>query len=320
MSEIDESTRRADRATVVICTRNRGAKIVDTVASVLASDQQDFELLIIDQSESDQTLLALGSFVDDQRVRYVRTTDIGVARSRSLALREARNEFVLNTDDDCVVDPAWIDANIRALRDNPRAGIVFGDVISPPDSTNGYAPESVADGSFTVRSIWSWKTTDGVNVGIGASMAMRRSVLLGLGGFDHRLGPGTMLRNAEDTDMTLRTLLAGHDVVRITDARVDHYGHRSHEEFRQLTRGAMFGLGAMCGKLLRRYPAATVWFGSGLVWRLVLQPAVAALIRLHKPLVLGRAVYLAKGFWVGVRIPLERSEHVLFAADGQAEA
>jgi hypothetical protein len=245
---------------------------------------------------------------------------MGVARSRSLALREARNEFVLNTDDDCVVDPSWIAANVRALRLNPRAGIVFGDVIAPPDPLNGYAPESIADGGFTVRSIWSWRATDGVNVGIGASMAMRRSVLLGLGGFDHRLGPGTALRNAEDTDMTLRTLLAGHEVVRITDARVDHYGHRSHEEFRQLTRGAMFGLGAMCGKLIRRDPAATIWFGSGLVWRLVLKPAVAALIRLRKPAVLGRAVYLAKGFWVGVRIPLQRSDHLLFAPDREAEA
>ncbi len=314
MNESPESGLRSECATVVICTKDRGDQIVDTVTSVLASGRQDFELLIIDQSESDVTQLALLPFLDDARIRYIRTHDVGVARSRSLALHEANNEFVLNTDDDCVVDPSWIDENLRALNDNPRAAIVFGDVIAPPDPSNGYAPESVADTDFTVHSIWSWKTTDGANVGIGASMGMRRSVLLDLGGFDHQLGPGTRFRNSEDTDMTLRTVLGGHEVVRVTGARVAHYGHRSHEDFRELTRASMFGFGAVCGKLIRRRPAAALWFGLGVAWRMVLIPAVSSLVRLRKPPVLGRSIYLAKGFWVGVRLPLDHANHMLFAS------
>lgn len=307
------------RATVVICTRGRGDKIVATVESVLSSSAAEFELLIIDQSVDDSTLDALRPFMADTRVRYVRSTETGVARSRSLALTEARSEYLLNTDDDCVVAHDWIEANIAALDAHPNAGIVFGDVISPPVADAGYAPESVAARDFVVTSIWSWKTTDGANVGIGASMAMRRSVLAAIGGFDHRLGPGSALRNAEDTDVTVRVLLAGHDVVRTTRARVDHYGHRPHTEFRELTRGAMLGLGAVCGKVIRRHPLAGAWLIAGLYWRMVVKVAVRDLARLRKPPVLGRAVFLAKGLARGLRIPLQRSRNLLFASDDRSE-
>jgi GT2 family glycosyltransferase len=302
----------SDAATVVVCTRNRGDKIVATIVSVLEGKRNDVDVLVIDQSDNDETRDAVAPFVTNGRVRYIRSTETGVSRSRTMSLHEAKTEFVLNTDDDCIVDPDWVGANVRALVANPDAAIVFGDVIAPFDSGGGYAPESVAESDFVVGSIWRWKPTDGVNVGIGASMAMRRSMLLDLGGFDVELGPGSDLRNAEDTDMTLRALLAGHTIVRTRQAKVDHYGHRSHDEFRSLTRGAMLGLGAAAGKLIRRKPLAATWFLCGLLWRMVVKVTIVDLAHLRRPPVLGRAIYIAKGFWRGLRKPLQPGAHVLF--------
>ena len=301
-------------ATLVVCTRNRGDKIVATIQSLMAGTVQCYELLIIDQSDGDETLNALAPFLDDERVRYLRSSEIGVARSRSLALREARHEFVLNTDDDCIVAPDWVESCLQALIDHPKSAIVFGDVIGVPDAEAGYAPESIAKTDFVVRSLWSWRATDGINVGIGASMAMRRSALLDLGAFDHRLGPGTEFRNAEDTDISLRAVLGGYELVRTRRASVDHYGHRTHEEFRSLTQATMLAVGAVCGKLVRRHPLPIAWYLSTVVWQLIVKVALADLVRLRKPPVLRRATYLARGFAVGVRIPLENSEHALFRA------
>jgi GT2 family glycosyltransferase len=302
----------SEAATVVVCTRNRGDKIVATIVSVLEGKHSDVDVLVIDQSDNDETSDALAPYTANGRVRYIRSTETGVSRSRTLSLREAKTEFVLNTDDDCIVDADWVGANVRELVANPDAAIVFGDVIAPVDGGGGYAPESVSDSDFVVRSIWRWKPTDGVNVGIGASMAMRRSMLLALGGFDVELGPGSALRNAEDTDMTLRALLAGHTIVRTRQAKVDHYGHRTHDEFRSLTRGAMLGLGAASGKLMRRKPIAATWFLGGLIWRMVLKVAIVDLAHLRRPPVLGRAAYIAKGFWRGLRKPLQPGAHILF--------
>ncbi len=295
-----------------MCTRDRGDSIVKTISTILQSDYPEFDVLIIDQSEGDATLDALQPFLSDARVRYLRSTEVGVSRSRTLGLVEATNELVLMTDDDCAVPPEWVRANVAAMLSADAPAIVFGDVVVPADDDSpGYTPQSVAEHDFVVTSLAHWKVTnDGVNVGIGASMAIRRSVGLAIGGFDHHLGPGSALRNAEDTDLTLRTVLNGHAVMHTRSASVDHYGARSHDDFRSLTRGAMLGLGAMSGKLVRWKPLPMMRFIFGLYWRLVVRDGVKALVRFRKPPVLGRAVYLTKGIWIGLRKPVDSKHHV----------
>jgi hypothetical protein len=59
--------------------------------------------------------------------------------------------------------------------------------------------------------------------GVGACMAIRRSLLTALGGFDEELGAGAQLYSAEDTDIAVRALLAGFYVCETPDAAVYHY-------------------------------------------------------------------------------------------------
>jgi GT2 family glycosyltransferase len=298
---------------VVICTRDRGAEIVGTIESVIANDGASFELIIIDQSTSDTTEAAIEPFLTDDRIRYVRTQESGVSRSRNRSLSEARCEFVLNTDDDCVVATDWIAENVRALAAAPNAAMVFGEVVAPADQPDDfYTPESRAQSDFVVRSIWSWKSTDGANVGIGASMAMRKSMLTALGGFDTCLGPGSPLRNAEDTDISLRAVVAGYELVRTRAVHVTHFGARHHDDYRELMRVTMLGIGAVNGKLFRRHPVAASWYFLGLGWRTIARVTIVDLVHLRKPPVLGRARYLVKGLVLGLRKPLQPGSALLF--------
>jgi GT2 family glycosyltransferase len=307
------ATQRTPEVSVVICTRDRGAEIVATIESVVANGFADFELIVIDQSSSDATEAAVEPFLSDDRVRYMRTQETGVSRSRNRSLAEARCEFVLNTDDDCVVPADWIAENVRALTAAPKAAIVFGDVLAPDTQTsNFYTPESRATADFVVRSMWGWKSTDGANVGIGASMAMRKSMLTAIGGFDTCLGPGSPLRNAEDTDISVRAVVAGHELVRTRTVHVTHLGARHHDDYRRLIRVTMLGLGAVNGKLFRRHPVAGSWYFLGLVWRLVARVVIVDLAHRRRPPVLGRAVYLVKGLVVGLRKPLRPGSALLF--------
>ncbi|BAN01746.1 glycosyltransferase [Ilumatobacter coccineus] len=288
-------------ASVIVCTRDRGDSIVGTIASILASTHRNFELIIIDQSSSDETQHVVADRFSDDRIRFVRVSDAGVSRSRNRGLRLARSEFVLSTDDDCAVDANWIEENVRALEDDARPGVVYADVRGMPDPDGGYVPESVADADVLLRDVRDWRSSsDGVNVGIGASMAVRRSVAHEVGGFDVDLGPGSELRNAEDTDLALRILLAGHPVRRLISTGVDHHGARTPEEFRTLTRHAARGLGAMAGKLARRRPRRMVPFLCRLYWNLVLADVGRSLRRRKIPRVLGRAVYLTRGVGIGL--------------------
>lgn len=295
-----------ERVTVVVPTRDRGRSIVATIASVLASDHENFELLIIDQSSSSDTENAISAEFDDDRIDYRRVADAGVSKSRNRGVQEASTEYVIMTDDDCIVRPNWIGANLAALQASERPGVVYGDVHAVDDPDGGYTPESVAEHDVLVRKMGDWAvSSDGVNVGIGASMSLRRSVALDVGGFDEHLGPGSKFHNAEDTDLALRVLLAGHPIRRLNSTGVDHFGARAPEEFRMLTRNAAFGLGAMTGKLLRWKPLPMSRFALQLGWRLVAAEALRSLSRLRKPPVLGRAVSLTRGIVHGLRHPID---------------
>ena len=299
------------RAVVVVCTRDRGDLIVGTIESILDNPNTDVEVIVIDQSRDHETRDALARFAELDRVRYIASGLPGLSRARNLALASTDAELVLSTDDDCVVDARWIDANLAVFDEYPEAAIVFGDVVAPPEGLGGegYAPENVAHDDFIVRSVRGWKSPDGINVGIGASMAVRKSVVDELGGYDELLGAGAELKSAEDTDMSLRALFAGHAVVHCTEVQVVHFGRRSHEEFRGLVRESMFSLGAVIGKLVRVHPGAMTWFAVGRIGRLIVTPVVTDLPRLRRPPVLGRAVYLARGIWLGLRRATDGETH-----------
>jgi GT2 family glycosyltransferase len=312
---------RSPEVSVVVCTRDRGSEIVGTIESVIANGFTDFELIIIDQSTSEATKAVVEPFLGDGRIRYIRTHETGVSRSRNRSLLEARCEFVLNTDDDCVVASDWIANSVRALTAAPNAAIVFGDVVAPDvRGSNFYTPESRARSDFVVRSIWGWKSTDGANVGIGASMAMRKSMLTAIGGFDTCLGPGSQLKNAEDTDISLRAVLAGYELVRTGTVHVTHFGARHHDDYRQLMRATMLGLGAVNGKLFRRHPVAASWYFLGLVWRTVARVIVVDLAHLRRPPVMGRIIYLMRGLVVGLRKPLQPGSALVFEEAKEASS
>lgn len=304
--EAPSSAAGSDPVTVVVATRDRGRSIVATIASILENEYTDFELLIIDQSATAETEEAIALEFDDPRIRYQRTTDTGLSRSRNLALREASTEWVMMTDDDCVVSANWVGANLAAFKAPERPAIVYGDVRGVADPHGGFTPESTASNDFLVRKIGDWQvSSDGVNLGIGASMSVRRSVALDVGGFDERLGAGSGFHTAEDTDLALRVLLAGHPIRRLNSTGVDHFGARDPREFQLLTRNAAFGLGVMTGKLLRWKPAPMSQFAVLLGWRLVGAEIVSSLKEWRKPPVLGRATFLIRGLVTGLRHPVD---------------
>ena len=73
------------------------------------------------------------------------------------------------------------------------------------------------------RSIWQKHQVEG----IGACMGIRRCVLDDLGGFDQILGIGAPLMTGEESDLTIRILLAGYFVYESPDIMFVHYGFRN---------------------------------------------------------------------------------------------
>ncbi|MBR0797153.1 glycosyltransferase [Bradyrhizobium jicamae] len=87
---------------VYIPTRNRVDLLAAAVASVLAQEFTDIDLIVVDDASTDGTAAYLESVVrSDRRVRFIRNdSPCGAPISRNKAIRQAVGEFVTGLDDD----------------------------------------------------------------------------------------------------------------------------------------------------------------------------------------------------------------------------
>ncbi len=291
------------RVTVLICTRNRGAAILATIRSVLVNTHTNFELLIVDQSTNTHTAQAIGALSHDSRIRYVNTNTCGLSIARNIGLALSHNDLVIMTDDDCEVPPNWIAQMAAPFLQHPRVGIVFCDVVAGPyDRRAGFVPVSLSAHPLLIEDLAHWQTCDGVNIGIGAGMAIRRSVAEEIGGFDTLFGPGGLFRNGDDIDFTLRALAADHQICRINHVRVIHHGFRTFEENRALMRGAMYSAGAAYGRLIRSGQWRAISSYIAMFIAMVIVPIIENLRRRQVPPVLGRVIWLVRGFVKGLSL------------------
>jgi hypothetical protein len=93
-------------------------------------------------------------------------------------------------------------------------------------------------------------------LGSGAAIAVRRTTFESLGGFDERLGPGTLTRGAEDLDLLVRILKAG-GLIQYAPSAVVSHTHRSElAALGRHLRGYGIGMGALVTKEFLSDPAA----------------------------------------------------------------
>lgn len=175
---------------------------------VRALEQQDlprdrFEIVVVDNASPDETsevLVALQRVTTHQlRVARARVNR-GPASGRNLGVELARGPVVAFTDDDCVPDPGWLRGGLRAMGEGRR--LVVGRTVPPADHPVGpFARVLRVDDARYMQT---------------CNVFYRRSDLEELGGFDERIGFG------EDTDLGLRALESGVEVVFAPEALVVH--------------------------------------------------------------------------------------------------
>jgi len=235
--------------TAAICTRNRPELVVRAVASVLQNDHPDFELVVVDQSSTDETQRLLEArFAHDERLHYLHTTRIGVSPARNAAISGSNSEAIAFTDDDCVVPPDWLRTIEQTFIAEPEADLLYGQVLIP-DELAGLDAEIPALHLAAPRRI---SRRDGFALcGMTANCAARRRLFTRLIGFDEVLGPGRELLSGEDFDLNYRAFQAGYLMLASPELTVAHYGVRTREEWRTRLAEYAFGNAAFYMKHVR---------------------------------------------------------------------
>ncbi len=196
----------APPVSVVIAAYNEERVIVQTVEALLAGDYPDLEILVVDDGSRDRTSeVVTAAFANEPRVRLFRKENGGKASALNQGIREARGEILISLDADTLFAPDTISRLVRHFAD-PNVGAVSGNVqVGNAHNllTKWQALEYVTSQNFDRR---GYDLLDCITVVPGAVGALRRSAVLGAGGYTH----DTL---AEDTDLTWKLHRAGWRIV-----------------------------------------------------------------------------------------------------------
>ena len=111
---------------VLMPTYNYASYLPEAIASVLAQDFRDFELLILDDCSSDNTAGVVKPFCDrDARVRFaVNSSNLGMVNNWKRCLEQARGAYIkFLFGDDKLSDPRALRKMAALLRDHPSAAL-----------------------------------------------------------------------------------------------------------------------------------------------------------------------------------------------------
>lgn len=233
---------------VAIATYNRAESLKRCVDSVLAGAAGPGELIVVDQSEGEETEHTLAELAN-HAVRHVRHRPPSTSAARNRARELAQGEHVAFLDDDVEVPAHWLEDLQAELARRGDVDALFGELRPSADIGSSAIPVSL----FTLEEpkVWTAPTYPD-EVGFSAHMVIRRSVLERIGGFDERLGPGTRFFSAEDMDLNYRLLQGGHRVVSTPAVWALHHQWRGAEDLPELYYRYGVGQAAFCAKHLRR--------------------------------------------------------------------
>jgi GT2 family glycosyltransferase len=231
-------------ASLLICSRNRPQLLWESIESILAGNEIPSELIIVDQSDQPDPHLSKYQPEQDCEFRYIWSEKKGVSLGRNMAATAANHSILVFTDDDMLVSPTWFGKLVRSLAKAGSSSVVTGQVlVSEDNGVGGYAP-SIRDDEQVV--IYQGRVNR--DVLFTNNMAIYRSTFDRIGGFDIRLGPGTIFPAAEDNDFAFQLLESGCQIIYDPLPTLYHRAWRSKGEFLRLYWNYGCGQGAFYAK------------------------------------------------------------------------
>jgi glycosyltransferase involved in cell wall biosynthesis len=190
---------------VVVPTYQRAGLIEASVASLLAQTGVDFEVVVVDDGSTDDTLERL-TRIRDSRLRVIAATHGGVAAARNRGVAACLGRYVAFHDSDDEALPGRLALPVAVLSNRPDLGLVImnGLFLAPEDGGDGAKPwikrevtetltdEKVAGRTIGVAEVFRW------NLGQLQGMCFTRAAIDAVGPFD------TSFRILDDLDLVLR--------------------------------------------------------------------------------------------------------------------
>jgi len=189
----------------------------NVLAKAIASVPDDVPVVVVDNASTDGSV-GLAESCGAMVLRNNQNLGFGTACNRGAA--ETRSDYILFMNPDARLKPDTLENLCEVAEAHPKTGAV-GPVLVDKDGPVLPRKETLLEAR---KPMLAQKIPDKpVTTGFlsGAALMVRRSVFLAIGGFDERI-----FLYLEDDDLSLRIRRAGHSLMYIPEALVEHYqGH-----------------------------------------------------------------------------------------------
>jgi glycosyltransferase involved in cell wall biosynthesis len=188
------TAKRAPRVSVVMPVYDTGAFVTAALESVSAQSFADFEIVVIDDGSTDDTLGLLEAHaVREPRMRLISRPNKGLIATRNELLAEAKGELVAWMDSDDLSLPDRLERQVAALDADPALVCVGCQVALIDPQGRRFSPENWPLGHDDI--LKDQQSGGGMRF---PATVIRRDVALAAGGFREPF------RMGEDLDFLLR--------------------------------------------------------------------------------------------------------------------
>jgi len=225
---------------VLLPVRNGQAYLAAAIASVLAQDHADFELLVVDDGSTDATPAILAeAAAADPRLRILRGGD-GLVAALNSGLDAATAPWIARMDADDLAHPQRLRMQLRAAHDAPET-VVFGSAYRMIDSVG--RPLRVVHEPLTPAAIA--EELPRRNCLAHPTVLLRRDAVLAIGGYR------PAFPQAEDYDLWLR-LAEHHPLSNLPEVLLDYRQHAGQSAWSAVEQRLRSEYGAQVAAASRR--------------------------------------------------------------------
>ena len=232
------------KATIVIPNLNGAGWLRDSIESVWAQTEQDFELIIVDNGSTDESLAIAESYVGRERYTLVKNDhNTGFSAAVNQGIRLAKGEYVVLFNNDAFAEPDWLEQLIAMAETDKKIFAVQSLMI------RHFERELCDDaGDYVTLFGWACKRGDGMRASrytksgrifsaCGGASLYRKSILDEIGLFDE-----LFFAYFEDVDISWRANSLGYKNVLCADAKCYHIcgattGAVRYNEFKSVQSG-----------------------------------------------------------------------------------
>lgn len=191
---------------IVMPVFNKAEMVSEMIDSIQANDYHDWELVIVDDGSTEDTIACLTRYVQrDSRIRLVRRErqPKGAPTCRNIGFEQAHGDYVIFFDSDDYITPSCLSTRVDAIKQHPDADFLVFPSVQYKGGRMEYGSAERAYGYQVFKddiSAFTRKTLPFVV----CNNIYRRNALL-----EHHIVWDTQLRSLQDSDFNMQCLLAG---------------------------------------------------------------------------------------------------------------